>query len=108
MNKEEKKPRFSSINIDGIKYKTYLTRKYKQRKKYEEHNPKKIKAFIPGTIYEVLFKSGKKVKEGDIILILEAMKMMNKVVSPMDGEIKLSVKVGDIVTKNQMLFEIVD
>ncbi len=106
MANEEKKPRFSSINIDGVKYKTYLTSKYKRRKKYKEHNPNLITAFIPGTIKEVLIKNKRKVKEGDIVLMLEAMKMMNSVVAPMDGELILKVKENDIVAKNHILFEI--
>ncbi len=108
MAKEEKKPRFGSIDIDGVKYKTLITDRFKKRKKYEEHDPKKIRAFIPGTILEINIKNKRKVKEGDVVLILEAMKMMNSVVAPYDGELKLSVKVGDIVSKNQLLFEIKD
>jgi len=107
MADDVKKPRFSSIVVDGVKYKTFLTDRYKNRKKYEEHNPSKIPAFIPGTINEIFIKNKKKVKEGEVVLILEAMKMMNSVVSPMDGEVKLHVKVGDIVSKNQTLFEII-
>ncbi len=107
MANEEKKPRFSSIVVDGVKYKTLLTERYKNRPKYAEHEPHKIKAFIPGTINEIYIKNKKKVKEGEIVLILEAMKMMNSVISPMDGEVKLFVKLGDIVKKNQVLFEII-
>lgn len=107
MADELKKQRFSSIIIDGVKYKTLLTESFKNRKKYEENDPSKVRAFIPGTIDEILIKNKRKVKEGDIVLILEAMKMMNSVISPMDGEVKLLVKVGDIVSKNQVLFEVV-
>jgi biotin carboxyl carrier protein len=106
MASEEKKPRFSSIVIDGVKYKTLLTEKYKKRKRYEEHDPTKIRAFIPGTINEILVKNKRKVKEGDIILVLEAMKMMNSMVAPMDGELKLHIKETEVVAKNQILFEI--
>ena len=102
-----KKQRFSSIDIDGVKYKTLITKRFKERKKYVELDPKKSLAFIPGTISEILVKQKKKVKEGDIILILEAMKMMNKVTAPMDGELKLHVKKQDLVSKNQLLFEII-
>ncbi len=49
MANEEKKPRFSSIVVDGVKYKTLLTERYKNRPKYAEHEPHKIKAFIPGS-----------------------------------------------------------
>ncbi len=105
---EEKEPRYSTINIDGIKYTTLLTDKFKQRKKYEDPNPKLVLAFIPGTIAKILVKGNTKVKEGDLIITLEAMKMMNKVVAPMDGIVKFHVKEQDIVTKNQLLFEMID
>jgi pyruvate carboxylase subunit B len=104
---EEKKQRFSSIDIDGVKYKTLLTKRFKERKKYVELDPAKSLAFIPGTISQILIKQKRKVKEGDVILILEAMKMMNKVTAPMDGELKLHVKKQDMVSKNQLLFEII-
>ncbi len=104
---EEKKKRYSSINIDGVKYKTLLTDKFKQRKKYQEPDPALALAFIPGTIAEILVKGKKKVKEGDLILTLEAMKMMNKVFAPMDGELIFHVKEQDIVSKNQLLFKVV-
>ncbi|MAZ93827.1 MAG: acetyl-CoA carboxylase biotin carboxyl carrier protein subunit [Bacteroidales bacterium] len=107
MAKEVKKPRYSSIEIGGVKYKTYLTEKYKRRTNYSEHEPSKVIAFIPGTVKEIYFKNKRKVKEGDIILILDAMKMMNSVAAPMDGELRLKAKAGDIVSKNQLLFEII-
>ena len=103
---EEKKVRFSSINIDGVKYKTLLTEKYKKRVPYVENNPNIMRAFIPGTIVEVYVKVGKKVKEGETLLILEAMKMRNLVQAPYTGSIKsLSVQTGDLVSKNQALVE---
>ena len=102
----KKSARFSSLNIDGVKYKTHLTEKFKTRKKYEDKNPNKILAFIPGTIVEIMAKKGKKVNEGDVLLILEAMKMRNTVVAPQDGTIKrLVVKAGQIVSKNQLMIE---
>ncbi|MBC8320528.1 MAG: acetyl-CoA carboxylase biotin carboxyl carrier protein subunit [Bacteroidetes bacterium] len=107
MTKEEKKLRYSSIDIDGVKYKTLLTDKFQNRKKYEEHNPAKSLAFIPGTIIEIFVKQKRKVKEGEVILILEAMKMNNNVMAPMDGVLKLYVKKQDVVSKNQLLFEII-
>lgn len=106
MAKDDKKTRYSTIDINGVKYKTLLTEKFKNRQKYEDHNPGKVHAFIPGTITKIYFKQKRKVKDGDIVLILEAMKMMNSVVAPMDGELKLFVKKQDVVSKNQVLFEI--
>jgi len=105
---EEKKPRYTSIDIDGVKYKTLLTDKFKNRKKYEDPNPAFSLAFIPGTIAKILVKNNSNVKEGDLILTLEAMKMLNKVFAPLDGKIVFHTKEKDIVSKNQLLFEIVE
>jgi biotin carboxyl carrier protein len=106
MAEKRKTTRFSSLNVDGIKYRTYLTDKFKTRKKYEDKDPHKILAFIPGTIVDILTKKGKKVSEGDILLVLEAMKMRNAVVAPHDGVVKkIYVKEMDIVSKNQLMIE---
>jgi len=103
---DDKKIRFSSINIDGVKYKTLLTEKFKHRKPYVETNLNIMTAFIPGTIVDVYIKEGKKVKEGDTLLILEAMKMRNVIQAPYTGSIKkLYVQKGDLVSKNQALVE---
>ena len=104
---EEKKTRYSSIDIDGVKYKTLITDKFKRRKKYQEPDPTLALAFIPGTVAKILIKEKNKVKAGDLILTLEAMKMLNKVFAPVDGEVVFHVKEKDIVRKNQLLFKIV-
>lgn len=46
-----------------------------------------IKAPMPGTILNINVKEGETVKKGQILLILEAMKMENEIVSPRDGKI---------------------
>ncbi|MBC3847917.1 acetyl-CoA carboxylase biotin carboxyl carrier protein subunit [Winogradskyella echinorum] len=65
-----------------------------------------IKAPMPGLILEINIKVGDEVKEGDNLLILEAMKMENVLTSPREGVIK-SVKVnqGETVDKNSLLIE---
>lgn len=103
----ENKIRFSTLNVDGTKYRTLLTKKFKNRSKYQEKDPGMIKAFIPGTIVKVRARKGKRVKEGDLLIVLEAMKMRNVVASPVDGVIrKVHVKNMDIVAKNQLMIEI--
>ncbi|MDP2722448.1 MAG: acetyl-CoA carboxylase biotin carboxyl carrier protein subunit [Bacteroidales bacterium] len=103
---DDKKIRYTTINIDGVKYRTLLTEKFKKRVPYVETNLNIMRAFIPGTIVEVFVKEGKKVKEGDTLLILEAMKMRNLVQAPYSGSIKkLYVNSGDLVSKNQALVE---
>lgn len=46
-----------------------------------------VKAPMPGTILKVNVKEGDTVKEGQILVILEAMKMENEIVSPRDGKV---------------------
>lgn len=87
-----KKPRFSSLVVEGVKYKTLLTSKYKNRKKYSDPEPNKVLAFIPGTVAKMLIAQGKQAKEGEVVMILDAMKMMNKVIAPMDGEVNYHIK----------------
>jgi biotin carboxyl carrier protein len=66
----------------------------------------KIKAPMPGLILDVMVKEGQTVQEDDALLILEAMKMENVIVSQREGTIKtISVKKGDAVDKNNLLIE---
>lgn len=65
-----------------------------------------IKAPMPGLILEVSVEEGAEVKEGDYLLVLEAMKMENTLTAPRDGVVKsVSVSKGDTVDKNQLLIE---
>lgn len=65
-----------------------------------------IKAPMPGLILDVIIKEGDEVKEGDYLLVLEAMKMENTLTAPRDGVVKsISVKTGETVDKNQLLIE---
>ncbi|MDT0607013.1 acetyl-CoA carboxylase biotin carboxyl carrier protein subunit [Croceitalea rosinachiae] len=59
-----------------------------------------IEAPMPGLILEVSVEEAQEVKEGDQLLILEAMKMENVITSPRDGIIKsITVKQGEAVEK---------
>lgn len=106
-NINDQYPDLQELNVDNIKYRTLLTNKYLKRKPFEELDWHKINAFISGTIRKIHVKKGKKVKEGDPLLILEAMKMRNNITSPVDGKVKkVHVKTGDAVAKNQLLVEL--
>ncbi|MBT9612491.1 MAG: sodium-extruding oxaloacetate decarboxylase subunit alpha [Burkholderiales bacterium] len=62
---------------------------------------------MPGTIVDVLVETGKKVKAGDPVLVIEAMKMENEVQAPVSGTvIGVFVKKGDSVTPDESLVEI--
>lgn len=67
-----------------------------------------IKAPMPGLILQVNVEIGNKVKEGEVILILEAMKMENAICAPRDGIIKsINIKKGKAVEKGALLIEMV-
>jgi biotin carboxyl carrier protein len=67
---------------------------------------KQITAFIPGTIREIVVSVGQQVKEGQDLLILEAMKMRNRVKSPVTGKVKaIYVKENQSVPKNFIIIE---
>lgn len=65
-----------------------------------------VKAPLPGNIFKMLVKEGDTVKKGDVLLIMEAMKMENNIIAEKDGSIKsIKVKVGDNVLQNDTLLE---
>jgi biotin carboxyl carrier protein len=68
---------------------------------------KEIKAPMPGMVINVAVKEGQQVKEGDRILILEAMKMENSIIIHADAVIKrVAVNAGQAVDKGQVLVEL--
>lgn len=65
-----------------------------------------VKAPMPGLIIDLRVKEGDKVKPGDPLLILEAMKMENMIKATGESLVKsVKVKKGDSVEKNQILIE---
>ena len=63
-----------------------------------------IRAPMPGKIVEVFVEAGEEVEKGDVVLILEAMKMENELRSPGKAVVKaVNVKPGDSVASNQLL-----
>ncbi|MBE0647384.1 MAG: acetyl-CoA carboxylase biotin carboxyl carrier protein subunit [Bacteroidales bacterium] len=96
-----------AFTYEGAEYMTLLTRKFHDRKPYSPPNPKLINAFIPGTIVKVNVKEKEKIKKGESLLSLKAMKMNNDILSSIDGTVKkVYVKKGDVVVKNQLLVEL--
>ena len=58
----------------------------------------KVNAPMPGKILKVNVNAGTAVKKGDVLLVLEAMKMENEIVAPQDGTIaSINVATGDSV-----------
>lgn len=66
-----------------------------------------IQAPMPGVILETRVSEGQEVFEGDVLLILEAMKMENTILSPRDAVIKkVHIEPGATVDKNTLLIEL--
>lgn len=84
------------------------------QKETDEENINIVKSPMVGTFYakpspnsENYVEIGKKVKKGDVLCIIEAMKLMNEIESEFDGEIKeILVKDGEIVEYGKQLFKI--
>lgn len=93
--------------VTARKYKTLLTKKFKSRKVWIEPNPLEIQSFIPGTIIQISVNEGDLVNEGDPLLILEAMKMQNRIEMPFTARIKkINVNVGDRIPKDSIMIEL--
>lgn len=68
---------------------------------------KEIKAPMPGLVLEIAVADGQEVRQGDKLLILEAMKMENSIMIHTDARIKkIGVKAGQAVEKGQVLVEL--
>jgi len=104
MNKNDK---FGFLNIDTSLYQTRISNKFKNRKFYQPVNPRIILSFIPGTVLDIFIEPGQNVAKGQDLMILDAMKMQNKLKCTMDGKVKLiAVKKGDKVSKGTILLEL--
>ncbi|EPR13348.1 biotin/lipoyl-containing protein [Ruminiclostridium papyrosolvens] len=66
-----------------------------------------VAAPMPGTVLKVKVNLGDEVKKGQVLLILEAMKMENEIVAPADGKVTaLTVEAGKSVTAGELMVSI--
>lgn len=77
------------------------------RRTAESTPVRKVTAPLPGRIMDVEVKAGDKVKAGQDVVVIEAMKMENSIASEFDGKVvKVNVSVGDTVSEGDTLIEI--
>lgn len=99
--------KYEKLQIDGVEYKTTLTKKWTNRKTWTEPNPNLVEAHIPGTVLRIEVKEGQEVQCDDVLLILQAMKMDNKITSPFQAKVKkIHVKEGEQVPKGALMIEL--
>ncbi len=76
-------------------------------KKHEKDDLNEIRALIPGSIISINVKVLSAVKKGDVLLILEAMKMKNRIYAEIDGIVgEIAVKEGERAVKGQLLIKL--
>ena len=99
--------KFDRLTLENGVFETRLTAKYAARKPYEKKDPRLVKAAIPGVVVEVCAPAGRQVKQGETLMVLEAMKMLNRIPSPLDGKVKaVHAAAGEKVAKGQVLMEL--
>ena len=104
MNKNDK---LGFLNIDTSLYQTRISNKFQRRKPYKPADPRIILSFIPGTVLDIFIEPGQSVSKGEDLMILDAMKMQNKLKCNMNGKVKsIAVKKGDKVSKGTVLLQL--
>ncbi|WP_085168756.1 biotin/lipoyl-containing protein [Brachyspira hyodysenteriae] len=72
-----------------------------------DENAISVKATMPGTILSFSVAVGDKVQEGQVVAILEAMKMENEITAPASGGVKsIHVEKGSSVVEGQVILQI--
>lgn len=79
------------------------------KRKAEPTNKEQIGATMPGSVLQILVKKGDRVKQGDTLMVTEAMKMETAIEARFDGEIKhIYVAEGEAIAQDDLLIEIVE
>jgi pyruvate carboxylase len=95
------------FKIGDTVYETLTTAKFDRRRPYVPVDPKRVVCVIPGVIQSILVHPSRHVAKGESLMVLEAMKMQNDIVCPMDGRVKaVHVKVGQMVARGDLLAEL--
>jgi len=98
-----------TVTVEGRKFEI-TTNNLKNKKNKVKRRKRKlnsdgvISSTIPGKIIVINNKIGDNVKEGDVLIILEAMKMQNEITAPISGKItEINCKTGGSIEANMPL-----
>ena len=68
---------------------------------------KSIKSPLPGSVIKVLVTEGQSFKEGDVLMVMESMKMENNILAERSGKVlKICAPAGSAVLQDEVLFEV--
>ncbi|MDR2580323.1 MAG: acetyl-CoA carboxylase biotin carboxyl carrier protein subunit [Fibromonadaceae bacterium] len=100
----------NSVEINGTRYNVDVSKidssHYSDSKPAKETSGK-IAAMLPGQISSLQAQPGQTVKKGQLLGILEAMKMENEILAPRDGKIQtVKVEQGQTVMRGDLILEI--
>ena len=115
----------ANIEVNGTKYEVEIEKKVKQSKtpklirpmvsgtpkpvidKKEKGSSYPVKAPLPGNILSIAAKPGDIIKKGQLLLVMEAMKMENQVLAEKEGVVEsIKVEPGQAVLQGDVLMEI--
>ena len=92
--------------LESGDYRTELPSNYGKRKQCW-NDPSLITAAIPGTVMELKVKEGQSVSEGDVLFILDSMKMNNRICCSVSGVVDcIFVSEGQSVGKGEPMVKI--
>lgn len=94
------------IQLQSGAYETTLNKMYRGRKPWMPADPKHLLSYIPGEVIRLDVAEGQKVRQGDQLMMYKAMKMENRILSPLDGTIRaIHVRVGENLPKGALMIE---
>ena len=94
----------TKATVNGKSYDVAVSAGIEETKSTSSAEGKEVKAALPGNVLRIEVSQGEEVSEGDVLLVIEAMKMETEIKSPFSGTIQsIEVSQGDTVKNGQTL-----
>ena len=94
----------SKATVNGKSYDVAVSTGIEETKSSSSAEGKEVKAALPGNVLRIEVNQGEEVSEGDVLLVVEAMKMETEIKSPFSGTVQsIEVSQGDTVKNGQTL-----
>ncbi len=94
----------SKATVNGKSYDVAVSAGIEETKSSSSAEGKEVKAALPGNVLRIEVNQGEEVSEGDVLLVVEAMKMETEIKSPFSGTVQsIEVSQGDTVKNGQTL-----